>query len=303
MNYSAIILAAGKGTRMKSELPKCAYPFFGKPMITYIIDSCRNVGINDICVVVGHKKDIIINLLKDTVTYAYQEEQLGTGNAVKCARNFFANKEGVTLIFPGDMPLIDSKTISDLISQHLESGNDLTVVTTIVDNPTGYGRIVRKSGQIKKIVEEKDATPLQKSICEINTGLYCINNELLDEAIGKINNDNAKKEYYLTDIVEILGSTKKVNSFIAENDFRLTGINDLFTLSKVEKSYQQAINQAHMLNGVHLIHPDSIIIEDSVIIEGNVTIDAFSIIRGNTTLVNGTYVEPFSLIIDGKKIK
>lgn len=303
MNYSAIILAAGKGTRMKSELPKCVCPFFGKPMISYIINSCNKAGISDICVVVGHKKEIIQDILKDTVTYAIQEEQLGTGNAVKCAKNFYENRTGVTLIFPGDMPLVDRKTIEDLLSQHIESGNDLTVVTTLVENPTGYGRIVRKSGQVKKIVEEKDATESQRNIREINTGLYCINTELLDSTLDKIKNDNAKKEYYLTDIVEILGSTKKVNSFVVEDDFRLTGINDLFTLSQVEKKYQQFINKNHMLNGVHLIDPETTIIEDEVMIEDDVTIDACSVIRGRTILKSGTYVEPFSLIIDGIKIK
>lgn len=303
MNYSAIILAAGKGTRMKSELPKCVYPFFGKPMLLYIINSCKKAGIDDICVVVGHKKEMIQDILKDSVYYAIQEEQLGTGNAVKCAKRFYENQAGVTLIFPGDMPLVDSKTIEELISQHIESGNDLTVVTTIVSNPTGYGRIVRKSGQVKKIVEEKDATETQKTIREINTGLYCINTELLDSTLDKIKNDNAKKEYYLTDIVEILGSTKKVNSFVVDDDFRLTGINDLFTLSQVEKRFQHYINKNHMLNGVHLIDPETTIIEDEVVIEADVTIDACSVIRGKTILKSGTYVEPFSLIIDGIKIK
>ena len=112
MKYNAIILAAGKGTRMKSDLPKCAYPFFGKPMISYILSSCKKVGIDDICVVVGHKKEVMQELLLDSVSYAYQDEQLGTGHAVMCAREFYINKSGITLIFPGDMPLIDSDTIS-----------------------------------------------------------------------------------------------------------------------------------------------------------------------------------------------
>lgn len=303
MNFNAIILAAGKGTRMKSDLPKCAFPFFGKPMITYIIKSCQKAGIQDICVVVGHKKEEIMNILNDSVEYACQEEQLGTGHAVLCAKEFYSNKDGVTLIFPGDMPLIDYHTINNLVNQHISSGNDLTVVTTIVDDPTGYGRIVRKSGQIAKIVEEKDATQSQKQIKEINTGLYCVNTNLLKDALLKIKNDNSKHEYYLTDIIEILSTTNKVNSFIETNDFKLTGINDLFTLSEVEKQYQRLINTNHMLNGVHLINPDSIIIEDTVVIEPSVTIDACSIIRGNTILKSGTYIEPLSLIVDGKKIK
>ena len=176
-------------------------------------------------------------------------------------------------------------------------------MTTIVDNPTGYGRIVRKSGQITKIVEEKDATQNQKQIKEINTGLYCINTDILKDALLKIKNDNSKHEYYLTDIIEILSTTKKVNAFIANNNFKLTGINDLYALAEVEKKYQQVINENHMLNGVHLINPDSILIEDTVVIEPSVTIDACSIIRGNTKIKSGTYIEPFSLIVDGKKIK
>lgn len=303
MNFNAIILAAGKGTRMKSDLPKCAFPFFGKPMITYIINSCHKAGIEDICVVVGHKKEEIMKILNNTVEYACQEEQLGTGHAVLCAKDFYSNKDGVTLIFPGDMPLIDYHTINDLVNQHINSGNDLTVVTTIVDNPTGYGRIVRKSGQITKIVEEKDATQNQKQIKEINTGLYCINTDILKDALLKIKNDNSKHEYYLTDIIEILSTTKKVNAFIANNNSKLTGINDLYALAEVEKKYQQVINENHMLNGVHLINPDSILIEDTVVIEPSVTIDACSIIRGNTKIKSGTYIEPFSLIVDGKKIK
>ena len=117
MNFNAIILAAGKGTRMKSDLPKCVFPFFGKPMITYIINSCHKAGIEDICVVVGHKKEEIMKILNNTVEYACQEEQLGTGHAVLCAKDFYSNKDGVTLIFPGDMPLIDYHTINDLVNQ------------------------------------------------------------------------------------------------------------------------------------------------------------------------------------------
>ena len=122
-------------------------------------------------------------------------------------------------------------------------------------------------------------------------------------ALFKIKNDNSKHEYYLTDIIEILSTTKKVNAFLANNDFKLTGINDLYALAEVEKKYQQVINENHMLNGVHLINPDSILIEDTVVIEPSVTIDACSIIRGNTKIKSGTYIEPFSLIVDGKKIK
>lgn len=301
---NAIILAAGKGTRMLSELPKCAYPFYGKPMIVYIINMCKKIQIDDICVVVGHKKESIENLLQDKVKYAYQKEQLGTANAVLAAKDFLEkHNEGITLIFPGDMPLIDGDVINNLIREHIENNNDLTILTTQIKNPTGYGRIIRQDGQIIKIIEEKDADDSVKAINEINTGLYCITTNLLEKALSKVDNNNNKGEYYLTDIVKILSSDKKVKAYLTEYDFKLTGINDLYTLSLVEKEYQKYINRNWMDKGVHLINPDSIIIEDEVKIDANVTIDAFSIIRGKTTIMKDTYIPPYSLIINNIKIK
>lgn len=301
---NAIILAAGKGTRMLSELPKCAYPFYGKPMIVYIINMCKKIQIDDICVVVGHKKESIENLLQDKVKYAYQKEQLGTANAVLAAKDFLEkHNEGITLIFPGDMPLIDGDVINNLIREHIENNNDLTILTTQIKNPTGYGRIIRQDGQIIKIIEEKDADDSVKAIKEINTGLYCITTNLLEKALSKVDNNNNKGEYYLTDIVKILSGDKKVKAYLTEYDFKLTGINDLYTLSLVEKEYQKYINRNWMDKGVHLINPDSIIIEDEVKIDANVTIDAFSIIRGKTTIMKDTYIPPYSLIINNIKIK
>ena len=301
---NAIILAAGKGTRMLSELPKCAYPFYGKPMIVYIINMCKKIQIDDICVVVGHKKESIENLLQDKVKYAYQKEQLGTANAVLAAKDFLEkHNEGITLIFPGDMPLIDGDVINNLIREHIENNNDLTILTTQIKNPTGYGRIIRQDGQIIKIIEEKDADDSVKAINEINTGLYCITTNLLEKALSKVDNNNNKGEYYLTDIVKILSGDKKVKAYLTEYDFKLTGINDLYTLSLVEKEYQKYINRNWMDKGVHLINPDSIIIEDEVKINANVTIDAFSIIRGKTTIMKDTYIAPYSLIINNIKIK
>ena len=301
---NAIILAAGKGTRMLSELPKCAYPFYGKPMIVYIINMCKKIQIDDICVVVGHKKESIENLLQDKVKYAYQKEQLGTANAVLAAKDFLEkHNEGITLIFPGDMPLIDGDVINNLIREHIENNNDLTILTTQKKNPTGYGRIIRQDGQIIKIIEEKDADDSVKAINEINTGLYCITTNLLEKALSKVDNNNNKGEYYLTDFVIILSGDKKLKAYLTEYDFKLTGINDLYTLSLVEKEYQKYINRNWMDKGVHLINPDSIIIEDEVKIDANVTIDAFSIIRGKTTIMKDTYIPPYSLIINNIKIK
>ena len=301
---NAIILAAGKGTRMLSELPKCAYPFYGKPMIVYIINMCKKIQIYYICVVFGYTKESIENLLQDKVKYACEKDQLGTANAVLAAKDFLEkHNEGITIIFPGDMPLIDGDVINNLIREHIENNNDLTILTTQIKNPTGYGRIIRQDGQIIKIIEEKDADDSVKAINEINTGLYCITTNLLEKALSKVDNNNNKGEYYLTDIVKILSGDKKVKAYLTEYDFKLTGINDLYTLSLVEKEYQKYINRNWMDKGVHLINPDSIIIEDEVKIDANVTIDAFSIIRGKTTIMKDTYIPPYSLIINNIKIK
>ena len=234
----AIILAAGKGTRMHTDLPKCACPFCGKAMVEYIVDECRKSEIADVIVVVGYKKEGIIDVLKDRVKYANQEEQLGTGHAVLCCEELLKDQSGLCLIFPGDMPLIDEKIIRGLIETHKKEKNDLTVVTTIMDDPTGYGRIYRENGYIKKIVEHKDATEEQKQIREINSALYCVDLKMLFEALHHIKNHNASKEYYLTDIVEIFGNEhKKVDSYLVENHDKLVGINDLEALRKAEELY------------------------------------------------------------------
>lgn len=233
MKY-AIILAAGKGTRMETDLPKCAYPINGTPMVEYIVNSCRKSGINKILVVVGHKKEHIQKIFNGSVEYVLQEQQLGTANAVMCTKSILAEKEGFCLIFPGDMPLINEDIITKLVNYHSDNKNDLTIVTTKIDTPDGYGRIYREDGKIKKIVEALDATPEILAINEINSGVYCVDIKLLFSALDKVKNNNRKKEYYLTDIVEILCDDYKVDTFVVTDSNYLLGINDVSTAQKVE---------------------------------------------------------------------
>lgn len=239
MQINAIILAAGKGTRMHTELPKCAYPVAGKPMVNHIIKSLKDANIDNIYVVVGFKKEVVMNVVKDKVTFIEQPNQNGTGDAIRCCKNKMKDLKGYTLIFPGDMPLIDTKRIKDFVTRHRCSKNDFTIMTTLFDNPFGYGRIYRENKRVVKIVEEKEATEEIKKIKEVNTGLYCINNEILFDAVDKINNNNSKGEYYLTDIVDILSSNYKIGSYKVVNDYRLIGINDLETLNIVEGYIKQ----------------------------------------------------------------
>ena len=239
MNKYAIILAAGKGTRMHSELPKCAYPFCNKPMVKWIVEGCNKAGVNDIVAVVGFKKDDIIKVLGNSVEYAVQTEQKGTGDAAKCTKDFFKGKKGLCLVFPGDVPLIDEDIISRLIDTHITNKNDLTIVSTIVKDAGYYGRIARVNGNVKRIVEAKDCNEEELKIKEINSGLYCVDIELMFDALDKINNNNNSHEYYFTDIIEIIGKNHHVDSFVVseEESYKLIGINDLDTLANAEKLY------------------------------------------------------------------
>lgn len=232
-DISAVIFSAGKGTRMNIDIAKCAYPFLEKPMILRIVEEIKKIT-DDICVVVGYKKENIQNILKDTVTYAYQKEQKGTAHALLSSIDFWKNKKGTLLILLGDTPLIDSYIINELLITHKKENNDMTIITTILDNPTGYGRIIRENNILKKIKEEKELNNIEKNIKEINTGIYAINIDILEESLSKINNNNLKQEYYLTDIVEILSTNKKVGTCYINESYKLEGVNDLKTLIKLE---------------------------------------------------------------------
>ena len=183
---NVIILAAGKGTRMKSELPKCACPILGKPMIKYLVDACIDAGIDNIIVVVGYKKEIIKEVLKDypNIYYAYQEEQLGTGHACMVTKELLSSVNGTTVIVPGDMPLVGKDNLINILNYHEENNLAMTILSSIFDNPFSYGRIVRNSNNnVTAIVEEKECTKEQKLIKEINTGLYAVDNKTLFESL------------------------------------------------------------------------------------------------------------------------
>lgn len=293
MNYG-IILAAGKGTRMKTEMPKCAFPLLKKPMIEYAIASLKKSKLDEIVCVVGHKKEVFEELLGDSVTLASQHEQIGTANAVLAAKEFIKG-DGYTIIIPGDKPLITIDMINDLVKSHKNNNNALTIGVHYVDNPKGWGRILRDENlNVIKIVEEKDADLYEKKIREVNSGIYCVDNKLLFEALALVNNDNARKEYCLTDIVEILAKNHKVDTFIFKDSFRLTGINDLPTLAMIEDNMKHEINLHHMENGVYLVNPDTILISPDAKIGSGTTIYPGCIIMGNTKIGKNCVVGPYT---------
>ncbi|MCF7923549.1 MAG: bifunctional UDP-N-acetylglucosamine diphosphorylase/glucosamine-1-phosphate N-acetyltransferase GlmU [Candidatus Izimaplasma sp.] len=293
MKKYAIILAAGKGTRMKTELPKCAYPLLKKPMIAYIVENLyKSTVIDELITVVGHKKQIIKDILNSRVTYAHQEEQLGTGHAVMMCKDLI-KEPGYTIILPGDMPLIDELVIKDAIQFHENENNDLTVVSTKLNDPSGYGRIIRVKKKLQAIVEEKDATEKQQEINEVNTGIYIVDNELLFGSLDKISNNNAQNEYYLTDIVKVLKKdNKKISTYLLKKSFKAMGINDLYNLSQAESILRHEINKKFMRSGVAMINPDTITIGDNVVIEQNVTISPNTYITGNSIIKKNAKVGP-----------
>ena len=293
MKKYAIVLAAGKGTRMKTQLPKCAFPVLKKPMINYIIENIEKSVIDETVCVVGYKKEVIKELLNGNVKYVVQDEQFGTGHAVKMAKSLLADKDGMSIILLGDMPLIDSSVIDKVISYHCDKKNDLTVVTTEFANPKGYGRIIRNEyGNIESIIEHKDCTKEQKHIKEVNTGVYIVKNKLLFEAVDKIKMNKRKGEYYLTDIVEIMRDDYKVDAFLLWDSQKVMGVNDLFTLSIAEKHLRETINKCHMLNGVSIINPETVTIGHGVEIGINVTINPNTFITGNSIIEKDSVIGP-----------
>lgn len=239
VKVKAVILAAGKGTRMKSDLPKVIHKALDKPMVTYSIEAARCAGANmeDICLVVGHKADMVKEVVGNTVKYVLQGEQLGTGHAVKCAGDFIGD-EGITMVLCGDTPLITGKTLKTLVDTHVASHNAITVLTAKVDDPTGYGRIIKdEKGQFIKIVEQKDATVEEQKVNEINSGMYLFDSAVLSKALSKLDNNNAQGEYYLTDTIEIAKKERLgvVATVVVADADEIKGVNSPEQLKEAEE--------------------------------------------------------------------
>ncbi|QSE76556.1 bifunctional UDP-N-acetylglucosamine diphosphorylase/glucosamine-1-phosphate N-acetyltransferase GlmU [Lactococcus taiwanensis] len=299
MNKFAIILAAGKGTRMKSALPKVLHKVAGKSMLAHVLTSVSEVDMTKNVVIVGHEADRVIATLPRGTQFVKQAEQLGTGHAVKIAADLLANEEGATLVIAGDTPLITGQTIDELFNYHFAQNATATILTAIAPNPTGYGRIVRGADEtVEKIVEQKDANDFEKAITEINTGTYVFDNKALFKALGELTTDNAQGEYYLTDVIEIFKKAGQTVAAHVLDDFEESlGVNDRVALAQAEVTMRKRINHGHMVNGVTLIDPATIYIESDVtieeetIIEPNVTIKGNSFIGKNVLITNGSRIE------------
>ena len=292
MSLSAIVLAAGHGTRMKSEKPKVLHEILGKPMIRWAVDSLICAGVSKVVSVLGFKSDEVAPFVTDDTEIIIQENMAGTGDAVKCARKALEGMSGSVLVTYGDCPLITSNTLIELVELREEKDLACAILTMELDDPFGYGRIIRdESGHIVKNIEEKDTTPEQSLIKECNTGFYCFDAELLFDALDKIDNNNAQGEYYLTDIIEVFtNNDKQVDSLKLEDVDEALGVNDRVQLSNATKILQNRINTKHMLNGVSLWSPETTYIGPDVEIDQDVEIYPQVILTGNTKIGAGTVI-------------
>jgi len=285
-----IILAAGEGTRMKSDIPKTLHKVCGKEMIKYVVEAAQKSGIEKNIVVLGHGKEKVGHSIENSGVITVEQPigdgaPYGTGYAVMVARAFI-NDEDTVIILCGDGPLIRQETLTDFIKYHTENNYAASVMTSYLDNPKGYGRIMRNAdSSISNIIEEKDATEDIKKIKEINTGIYCFKGKLLKDALDKIDTDNSQNEYYLTDTIKVLNKEKyKIGGWILEDATDIKAVNDRVQLAEVTKIMQDRINKRHMVSGVTIIDPGNTYIEDSVII-GNDTV-----IYPGTFLEEGTFI-------------
>lgn len=285
----SIILAAGEGTRMKSKLPKVAHKVCGKPLLTHVVKSAVQANVEKNIVVVGHKSDIVKKCIEEEVIFVEQPigeyEPYGTGFAVKQAKEYI-NDEDVVLVLCGDTPLITSEALEQFTKCHTDGSFKATVLTSDMEVPAGYGRIIRnKNNEVESIVEEKDATEDQRKITEVNSGIYCFEGKSLKSVLEKIDNNNVQKEYYLTDALDILRNEGlKIGGYKINDSGEIQGINSKVQLADAEKIMRARINEKLMLEGAIIIDPENTYIESDVKIGRDTVINPGVTIEGTTTI-------------------
>lgn len=296
----SIILAAGKGTRMKSDTPKVLHTIFDKTLVGYVIDAVNSTGLADEnFVIVGHQAERVeefVNKNYDNAKCVLQSPQLGTGHAVSMALPYLKDFDGEVIILCGDTPLITSETIKEFVEYHREKKSDLTVMSAIFDNPNNYGRIIRnQDGSLNSIVEEKDANPEQKMVKEINAGIYCINWQKIKPAFNELTSNNAQGEYYLTDIIK-WGNEKhlSVNAYTLKNNEEIFGINSKAHLAEATRMLNNRVIKKHLENGVQIIDPASTWISPETEIEADTIIYPSCYINGKNKIGKHCKIGPFA---------
>ena len=302
---AAIILAAGEGTRMRSNKPKVLHALAGKTFLNRVMDSVSALDPDTLAVVVHYQADRVTEAARsynERVTIVNQDDIPGTGRAVQCAMAQLAQQgelEGSVLIAASDMPLLDSDTLSQLLAFHEQSGNGATVLTTVLDDPTGYGRIIRDSeGNVLRIVEQKDANSSELAVHEVNTSVYVFDAAVLSKAIADLKSDNAQGEFYLTDALETAKQDGAVGAFAAPDPLSVEGVNDRVQLAALAKAHNIRVCEQWMRAGVDILDPQTTWIEDDVEIGRDAVILPGSFLQGHTVIGENAVVGPYTTLID-----
>jgi bifunctional UDP-N-acetylglucosamine pyrophosphorylase/glucosamine-1-phosphate N-acetyltransferase len=300
-NIACIILAAGRSTRMKSSLPKVLHPLCGRPLLVYVLDLIRDLKIKKTIIVVGHGQTQVRKLLRPAIRVVEQKRLLGTADAVKIALPLLKNFKGTVLILYADNPLLKKETIKKLIRHHLENKPDATLLTAKIDEPAGYGRVLRdKYSSISGIIEEKDADDFQKEIKEINTGIACFNKAKLSAALKKVRPNNFKKEYYLTDSIGILYQQGGLIEHTRIADIQeALGINSRLDLARASKIMQARINEEIMKKGITIVDPETTFISYGTKIGEESLIYPFTVIESDVTIGRHCVIGPFAHLREG----
>lgn len=302
MKVTAVLLAAGQGTRMKSDTPKVLHPICGKPMLWHVLEALKSVTTEKPIVVVGHGAGAVANYLADSADCVMQEPQLGTGHAAMQAESMLKGKTDLVIVTYADMPLLRGETFQRLVETQRLNPGPLSLLTVIADDPRGFGRIVRKpDGTVEAIVEEYVATPEQQQIRELNVGAYCFRADWLWDGLKRIEKNPSKGEYYLTDIVEIAVRDSLPVQAVLHDDFIETiGINTRIHLGEAEAAMRMRINREHMLNGVSMMNPEVTYIEAGVKIGNDTLLMPNTYLLGKTEIGQGNVIGPNTIIRNSK---
>lgn len=306
MEMVAVILAAGKGKRMKSELPKVLHPIAGRPMLNYVINAAKGSGLKRIIVVVSPKIKRHFTRVANNIELVVQREQLGTGHALEKATKVLRDYDGLLLVLCGDTPLITSSTLRAFMKFHQSSQTAASILTARINNPMGYGRIIRTEERVERIVEDKDASAEEKKVNEINTGIYCFEMKKIRSVLPLLKRENKQREFYLTDVVEHLNRTgEKVVSF-ETNEEEIIGVNSRKELAEVERVVRFRIIEKWMDKGVTFIDPSSTFVGAEVVIGKDTVLHPYTFLEGKTSIGTMCDIGPSVKLIDtkvGSKVK
>lgn len=296
----AVVLAAGKGVRMKSKMPKVLHPLLGKPMLSYILETCRKIKVDRIIVVIGNGADLVRETLGSDYEYVEQSQQLGTGHALMMTAETLKGFVGDLLVLAGDTPFLTDQILRRLIRKHKKTNAAATLMTTIIDPPPAYGRIIRdESDRVLRIVEERDAFPEEKKITEVNTSHYCFQAEKVFHLLSSLDTNNAQGEYYLTDVIQLfVQEEKRVETLVSNDPKILVGINSRLELNKASAMLKDEIICKLMNNGVTILDPLSVYIEPDVKIGQDTIIHPFTSLLGRTTIGEGCIIGPQVKLLD-----